>query len=163
MLWRDLTGGKAVQDVTMDSQALLRLQYAAAIACGVFAALAVHILLTVSGYGLGSVLRDLFPTAAQQMLSSLAWWAIGAAGFTAGWGAGAYLIAAAREREFIYLIARRTLVVLVLAVCTAAGVLSKTGSTGGGADVLANLTALGLALLSAYCGARLAYLNAEPS
>lgn len=145
----------------MDTEALRRLQYAAAIACGVFAALTVHIVLTVFGFGLGTVLRDLFPSTAQQLISSLAWWAIGATGFVAGWGAGAYLIAAAREREFIYLIARRFLIALVFAVCTAAGVLSKSGSVGGSADVLASVTALALALLSAYCGARLAYLNAE--
>ncbi len=147
----------------MQSEALRRLQYAAAIACGLFAALAVHIILTVLGLGLGTVLRDLFPSSAQQLISSLAWWAIGAASFVAGWAAGAYLIAAAREREFIHLIARRFLIAVVLAVCTTAGLLSKSGSVGGGADVLASLTALGLGLLSASCGARLAYLNAGQS
>ena len=42
----------------MDTDALRRLHYAAAIACGVFAALVVHILLTVFGLGLDAVLRD---------------------------------------------------------------------------------------------------------
>jgi hypothetical protein len=147
----------------METEALRRLQYAAAIACGVFAALAVHIILTVLGLGLGTVLRDLLPSSAQQLISSLAWWAIGAAGFVAGWATGVYLIAAAREREFLHLLARRFLIALVLAVCTAAGLLSKSGSVGGGADVLAGLAALGLGLLSAFCGARLAYLNTGQS
>src|ERR1700693_4954082 len=86
----------------MDSDALRRLHYAAAIACGVFAALTVHIALTVFGLGLDAVLRELLPTSKQQFVSALAWWAIGGAGFVGGWAAGAYLIAAARERGFGY-------------------------------------------------------------
>ena len=147
----------------MQPEALQRLQYAAAIACGLFAALAVHIILTVLGFGLGTVLRDLLPSSAKQLISSFAWWAIGASGFVAGWATGVYLIAAAREREFVHLLARRFLIALVLAVCTAAGLLSKSGNVGGGADVLTGLSALGFGLLAAYCGARLAYLNAKPS
>ena len=145
----------------MDSEVLRRLHYAAAVACGVLAALAVHILLTVLGFGLSTVLRDLFPNAWQQLISSVAWWAIGAAGFIAGWATGNYLIAAAREREVISRLARRFLIAVVLAVCTAAGILSKSGSGPATAEVIASLTALGLGLLTAYCGARLAYLNAE--
>ena len=145
----------------MDTDALRRLHYAAAIACGVFAALTVHILLTVFGVGLDAVLRELFPTSRQQLVSSLAWWAIAAAGFIGGWASGVYLIAAARERDRIYRLARSALIGLVVIVCTAAGVLSKTGSAGGRLDVIAGLTALGLGLICAFCGARLAYLNAE--
>ena len=44
---------------------------------------------------------------------------------------------------------------------TAGGVMSKTGNLGGTGDVIAGLTALGLGLICAFCGARLAYLNAE--
>lgn len=145
----------------MDTDALRRLHYAAAIACGVFAALAVHILLTVFGLGLDAVLRELFPSSRDQLVSSLAWWAVAAAGFIGGWAAGAYLIAAARERDFVYRLARGFLIALVVVVCTAAGLLSKTGSAGGTVDVIAGMTALGLGLICAFCGARLAYLNAE--
>lgn len=145
----------------MDSDALRRLHYAAAIACGVFAALTVHILLTVSGLGMDAVLRDPSPSSHQQLISSLAWWSVAGAGFVGGWAAGAYLIAAARERDFIYRLARRFLIAVVVVVCTAAGLLSKTGSVGGTIDVIASLTALGLGLICAFCGARLAYLNAE--
>ena len=145
----------------MDTNALRRLHYAAAIGCGVFASLAVHILLTVFGVGLDAVLRQLFPSSRDQLVSSLAWWAIAAAGFVGGWAAGAYLIAAARERDAIYRMARAALIGLVVIVCTAAGILSKTGSAGGRLDVVAGLTALGLGLICAFCGARLAYLNAE--
>jgi hypothetical protein len=145
----------------MDSDALRRLHYAAAIACGVFAALTVHILLTVFGLGMDAVLRDLIPDSRAQFIASLAWWAVAAAGFIGGWAAGAYLIAAARERDLIYRLARRFLIALVVVVCTAAGLLSKTGSVGGTIDVITSLTALGLGLICAFCGARLAYLNAE--
>jgi hypothetical protein len=145
----------------MDTDALRRLHYAAAIACGVFAALAVHILLTVFGIGLDAVLRDAATGHPQQLVSALAWWAIAAAGFVGGWGTGAYLIAAARERDFVYRLARGFLVTVVVVVCTAAGVLSKTGTAGGTTDVISSLTALGLGFLCAFCGARLAYLNAE--
>lgn len=138
----------------------LRLHYAAAIACGVLGALAIHILLTVLDHGLGAVLRAA-PDNTAQMTSALAWWAIAAAGFLAGWASGAYLIAAARGRAAIAVIARRFLIAVVVAVCTAAGVLSKTGGLGGGLDVLTNLAALAVAVLSAYCGARFAYLRAE--
>ncbi len=144
----------------MDTDALRRLHYAAAIACGVFAALVVHILLTVFGIGLDAVLRDA-ATGRQQFVSAMAWWAIGGAGFVGGWAAGAYLIAAARERELIYRLAQRFLIALVFAAATAGGILSKTGNPGGTVDVIAGLTALGLGLICAFCGARLAYLNAE--
>jgi hypothetical protein len=145
----------------MDSDVLRRLHYAAAIACGVFAALTVHILLTVLGLGIDAVLRDPSPTGRQQFISALAWWAIGGAGFVGGWVAGVYLIAAAREREFVYMLARRFLIALVVVVATTGGILSKSGDVGGTVDVISSLTALGLGLICAFCGARLAYLNAE--
>jgi len=145
----------------MDTDTLRRLHYAAAIACGVFAALVVHIMLTVFGFGLDSVLRDAAAGTMQQFVSALAWWAIGAAGFVGGWGAGAYLIAAAREREFVYRLAQRFLIAVVFAVATAGGIMSKSGNLGGTVDVIAGLTSLGLGLICAFCGARLAYLNAE--
>ncbi|HEY4982244.1 MAG TPA: hypothetical protein VII24_09975 [Pseudolabrys sp.] len=145
----------------MDTDALRRLHYAAAIACGVFAALVVHIVLTVFGFGLDAVLRDAAAGTMQQFVSALAWWAIGAAGFVGGWGTGAYLIAAAREREFVYRLAQRFLIAVVFAVATAGGIMSKSGNLGGNVDVIAGLTALGLGLICAFCGARLAYLNAE--
>ncbi|HVY50466.1 MAG TPA: hypothetical protein VHA07_02795 [Devosia sp.] len=145
----------------MDTDALRRLHYAAAIACGVFAALAVHILLTVLSLGLDQALRDPVPSSRQQFVSALAWWAVAAAGFIGGWAAGAYLIAAARERDFVYRLARGVLIAVVVVVCTAAGLLSKTGTAGGTTDVVASLAALGLGLICAFCGARFAYLNAE--
>jgi hypothetical protein len=146
---------------SMDSDALRRLHYAAAIACGVFAALAVHIVLTVFGVGLDTVLRDTAAGNRQQLVSALAWWAIGGAGFVGGWGTGAYLIAAAREREFVYRLAQRFLIALVFAVATVGGIMSKSGNLGGTLDVIAGLSAVALGLLCAFCGARLAYLNAE--
>ena len=145
----------------MDSDALRRLHYAAAIAIGIFAALAVHILLTVMGLGLDSALRDATPSARQEFVSALAWWAVAAAGFVGGWGAGAYLVAAARERDVVYRLARRVLIAVVVVASTAAGLFSKTGSVGGTVDVVASLAALGLGLVCAFCGARFAYLNAE--
>lgn len=145
----------------MDTDVLRRLHYAAAIACGVFAALCVHIVLTVFGLGLDAVLRDAAAGHTQQFISALAWWAIGGAGFVGGWGTGAYLIAAARERELLYRLAQRSLIAVVFAAATAGGIMSKTGNLGGTVDVIAGLTAFGLGLVCAYCGARLAYLNAE--
>ena len=145
----------------MDTDALRRLHYAAAIACGVFAALVVHIVLTVFGIGLDAVLREATAGGKQQFVSALAWWAIGGAGFFGGWAAGAYLIAATREREIVYRVARRALIAVVFAAATAGGVMSKTSNLGGTMDVIAGLTALGLGLICAFCGARLAYLNAE--
>jgi hypothetical protein len=144
----------------MDTDILRRLHYAAAIACGVFAALVVHIVLTVFGVGLDAVLRAA-ANSKQQFVSALAWWAIGGAGFVGGWAAGAYLIAATREREIIYRVARRALIAVVFAAATAGGLMSKTSNLGGTVDVIAGLSALGLGLICAFCGARLAYLNAE--
>ena len=145
----------------MDTDALRRLHYAAAIACGVFAALAVHILLTVFGVGLDSVLRGATAGSKQQFASALAWWAVGGAGFVGGWATGAYLIAAAREREFIYRIAQRFLIALVFVIATVGGIMSKSGNLGGTPDVIAGVCAMGLGMICAFCGARLAYLNAE--
>lgn len=145
----------------MDTDVLRRLHYAAAIACGVFAALVMHILLTVSGIGLDSVLRDSAAGNKQQFISAMAWWAIGGAAFVGGWASAAYLIAAARERELVFRLAQRFLIALVFVAATAGGILSKTGNLGGTVDVVAGLAALGLGLICAFCGARLAYLNAE--
>ena len=143
----------------MDTDTLRRLHYAAAIACGVFAALVVHILLTVFGVGLDAVLRD--GATNRQFISAIAWWAIGGAGFVGGWAASAYLIAAAREREIIFRLAQYFLIAVVFVVATVGGLMSKTGNLGGTVDVVAGLSALALGLICAFCGARLAYLNAE--
>lgn len=145
----------------MNTGAHRHLHYATAIACGVFAALAVHIILTVFGLGLDQVLRDAAGASARQFVSAIAWWAIAGAGFVGGWGTGVYLIAAARERAFVYRLAQRFLIAVVFAVATIGGVMSKSGNVGGTVDVIAGLTALGLGLICAFCGARLAYLNAE--
>jgi hypothetical protein len=145
----------------MDSEALRRLHYVAAITCGVLAALAMHIALTVFGIGLDAVLRGAAGGSKPQFTSALAWWAIGAAGFVGGWATGAYLIAAAREREFVYRLAQRFLIGVVFAVATVGGIMSKIGHVGGTVDVVAGLTALGIGMICAVCGARLAYLNAE--
>ena len=145
----------------MDSDVLRRLHYAAAIGCGVFAALVVHIVLTVFGVGLDTVLREAGRGSPGQLASAAAWWAIAAAGFVGGWGTGVYLIAAARERAFVFRLAQRFLIAVVFAAATAGGVISKTGNLGGTIDVIAGLTALGLGVVCAFCGARLAYLNAE--
>ena len=144
-----------------DTDALRRLHYAAAIACGVFAALVVHIALTVFGVGLDSALRQIAQGGRPQFVAALAWWAIAAGGLIGGWGTGAYLIAAARERTFVYRLAQRFLIAVVFAVATAGAVLSKSDNLGGTVDVIAALTALFLGFVCAYCGARLAYLNAE--
>jgi hypothetical protein len=145
----------------MDTDALRRLHYAAAIACGVFAAMVVHILLTVFGVGLDVVLRDAAAGQPQQLVSALAWWAVAGAGFLGGWGAGAYLIAVTREREFVYRLAQRFLIGVVFAIATAGGIMSKSGNLGGTVDVIAGLITFTLGIICAYCGARLAYLNAE--
>jgi hypothetical protein len=145
----------------MDADASRRLHYVTAIACGVFAALALHIVLTMLGFGLDKVLRAATLGTQVQFLAALSWWAIAAAGFAGGWATSAYLIAAARERTFVYKLAQGFLVALVFAGATAGGVMSKGGDGGGTPDVIAGLTALALGIVTAYCGARLAYLNAE--
>jgi hypothetical protein len=145
----------------METDILRRLHYAAAIACGVFAALVVHIVFSVFGVGLDAVLRDAAAGNKQQFISALAWWAIGGAGFVGGWATGAYLIAAARERDFVYRLARGFLIAVVFVAATAGGIVSKSETVGGTVDVIAGLTALGIGTICAFCGARLAYLNAE--
>ncbi|MGA9050052.1 MAG: hypothetical protein WB422_01460, partial [Pseudolabrys sp.] len=67
----------------------------------------------------------------------------------------------ARERELIYRLAQYFLIGLVFVAATVGGIMSKTGNLGGTVDVIAGLTALALGLICAFCGARLAYLNAE--
>lgn len=144
----------------MDAHVSRRLEYAAAVACGMFASLALHILLTVFGVGLDQALRPGIAQPHVQLITAFAWWAVAAAGFLGGWGTGVYLIVAAREHALLTRIAQRVLIALVFAVATAGGIMSKSGA-GGTPDVVAGLSALGVGLLCAYCGARLAYLNAE--
>src|SRR4029453_13616333 len=90
----------------MDTDALRRLHYAGAIACGIFAALVVHILLTVFGIGLDAPLRDPGTASRQQFVSAVAWWAIAGVGFFGGWAAAAYLIASAPEHHVFYRLGR---------------------------------------------------------
>jgi hypothetical protein len=144
----------------MDTDTLRRLHYLAAIACGIFAALLMHIVLTLFGAGLDAALRE-DAGGRQQFISAVAWWAVAAAGLAGGWATGAYLIAAAREREFLFRLAQRFLIALVFVAATVGGIMSKSGNLGGTVDVIAGLTALGLGAVCAFCGARLAYLNAE--
>jgi hypothetical protein len=139
----------------MDTDALRRLHYTAAICCGVFAALAVHIVLSVLGFGIGRFMQG------EDAVAALSWWAVAAGAFAAGWATAAYLIAATRERELLTRVAQRVLIALVFIVATAGGLLSRSGEIGGTAGVVAGLAALGVGLVCAYCGARLAYLNAE--
>lgn len=139
----------------MDTDALRRLHYTAAIGCGVFAALALHIVLSVLGFGLGSVLQG------QQATAALAWWAVAAVSFATAWATAAYFIAARRERELLTRIAQRVLIALVFIVATAGGLLSRSGDAAGMASVIAGLAVVAVGLVCAYCGARLAYLNAE--
>jgi hypothetical protein len=138
----------------MDTDALRRLHYTAAIGCGVFAALCVHILLSVFGLGLTRVLQG------EHAVAALAWWAIAAAGFITGWATAAYLIAATREHEMLTRVAQRVLIAVVFIVATAGGILSRIEAAGTG-SVAAGVTAFALGLVCAYCGARFAYLNAE--
>src|SRR5262249_57546540 len=86
----------------MDTDALRRLHYAGAIGCGIFAALVVHILLTVFGIGLDAALRDPGTVNRQQFVSTIAWWAIAGAGFFGGWAAAASLIAPPRAPPVLY-------------------------------------------------------------
>jgi hypothetical protein len=138
----------------METDALRRLHYTAAIGCGVFAALCVHIVLSVFRVGLSRVLQG------EPAIAALAWWAISAAGFVSGWATAAYLIAATREHETLTRFAQGVLIAVVFIVATAGGILSRVeGADGGG--VAAGLTAFALGLVCAYCGARFAYLNAE--
>lgn len=145
----------------MSSPSSQRLRYAAAIGCGVFAALAVHIGMTAFGLGIDVVLRDGEQTNRQQLIAALAWWGIAIAGFIGGWATGVYLIAAGRGHEFVFRLARGFLIAIVVIVASVAGVLSKTGAATGTADLIASLTALCVGAVCALCGTRLAYLNAE--
>jgi hypothetical protein len=142
-------------DDRMDTDVLRRLHYAAAIGCGVFAALCIHIVLSVFGIGLSRALQG------GQSIAAVAWWAIAAAGFLTGWAAAAYLIAAARERAQLTRIAQGVLIAVVFIGATAGGIVSRIGDAGGTGSVAAGVTAFALGLICAYCGARFAYLNAE--
>jgi hypothetical protein len=86
---------------------------------------------------------------------------VAAGAFIVGWATAAYLIAATRERELLTRVAQRVLIALIFIVATAGGLLSRNGDVAGTASVVAGLAALGIGLVCAYCGARLAYLNAE--
>jgi hypothetical protein len=139
----------------MHTDVLRRLHYASAIACGVFAALALHIVLSVLGVDMSRVLYG------DRASAALAWWAVAAVGFIVAWATAAYLIAAARERELLTRLAQRALIALVFIVATAGGIMSRGGEGAGTASVIAGVAAFALGLICAYCGARFAYLNAE--
>src|SRR5258708_25942228 len=112
-----------LSEAPMDTDVLRRLHYAAAIACGVFAALVMHILLTVSGIGLDSVLRDSAIGNKQQFISAMAWWAIGGAAFVGGRASGAYPIAAAPERVLVFPLSQPILFAFGIVAVTPRGII----------------------------------------
>jgi hypothetical protein len=139
----------------MEADALRRLHYTAAIGCGVFAALAAHIVLSVFGIGLQRALSD------RHVVAAFAWWAVAATAFITAWTTAAYLIAAARERKLLTRLAQRVLVALVFMVAMTGGLLSRGGEPASAGSVAAGVTAFALGLVCAYSGARVAYLNAD--
>jgi hypothetical protein len=58
--------------------------YIAALTCGLFLALAVHIGLTAAGFGLSAPALEVFFFGKDQIKTALAWWAIGIAGCFGG-------------------------------------------------------------------------------
>jgi len=126
-----------------------------AVTCGVMGAIAVQVLLAQCGVELTAAWRD-FGSAAAQLRSASAWWAIAAAAFTAGAVAAgtAGRMAAPWKRFRLLLWIGGAAIVFALAHVGHSAALE----TGSGVAVLttANLAAFAAAALMALAGARFA-------
>jgi hypothetical protein len=142
-----------MQEAGASTRSELRvLIYTAALTCGVFLALAVHIGLTAAGFGLAGAAAGGFLSGKDQINTALAWWAIGIAGC---FGSLAVILLARRLR-------RPGLLQLTLGiafVCMLAVVGHKAGSPAGSQAALTtavNLAAMTLGGFMAFFAAHFA-------
>jgi hypothetical protein len=128
--------------------------FTAAVTCGLFLALAVHIALDGAGAGLTRVWRDLFPTSTAQLGSALAWWAIGASACIGAWAT--ILLLRPSTRWPAPRMLRLCLGLGFFCLLAAAGHAAPAGSMGTAAATTANLAAMSLGAFMAFCTAHFA-------
>lgn len=134
------------------------LVFSTALLCGLLLALAAHIALTAAGFGLTSVMRDLFPTTTDQLKSALAWWGIGIAGCAGSWGAILLLRKTSSTQPTQHLF-RIALGVAFFSLLAAAGHEASSAPAGSAAmTALTNLAAMAfgafMAFFAAHFGSR---------
>jgi hypothetical protein len=137
------------------------LHHAAAVACGVVAALTIYIVFTVLGIELNQLWSGVKTSTKEQFTSALVWWSVVGASLVSAWLTRVYLTVVVRKSKFVYRLGQRFLLIVIFGVATGGGVLSKGDGISGIASVIGGLTGLGLSVVCAYCGARLVFLNAN--
>ena len=124
-----------------------------ALLCGLFLALAAHIVLTAAGAGLTSAMRVLFPTTADHLKSALAWWGIGIAGWLGSWGA-ILLLRRTSPAQPAQRLLRVGLAIAFFCILAAAGHAASPAQTGTTViTVSTNLAAMGFGAFMAYFAA----------
>jgi hypothetical protein len=147
--------GTAETDVRQASGELPRvLIFTAAVTCGLFLALVVHIVLDGAGAGLTRVWRDLFPTSTAQLESALAWWAIGASACIGAWAT--ILLLRPSSRWPAHRLLRLSFGFAFFCLFAAAGHAAPAGSMGTSMAVAGNLAAMSLGAFMAFCTAHFA-------
>jgi|SRR3954454_18783698 hypothetical protein len=128
--------------------------YTTALICGLFLALAVHIVLTAAGLGLAGAAVGAFLSGKDQINTALAWWAIGIAGC---FGSLAVIVLARRLNRPGLHILRLTLGIAFVSILAVAG--HKAASAPGNAAALTtavNLAAMTLGGFMAFFAAHFA-------
>jgi hypothetical protein len=128
----------------------LVLVYITALTCGLLLALAVHIALAAHGGGLTSVMRGLFPSAADQLRSALAWWAIGLSGCAGSWGAILLLRKTSRVQPAHRLLRVGLALAFVSLLAAAGHAASSVTSDSGLISAAANVAAMALGSFMAF-------------
>ena len=120
--------------------------FAAAMTSGVLLGLLAHMLSGLAGIGLTSIWQDLFPTDANAVRSALGWWLIAGAGFAGSFLAGMLTLHWSGSR-------RRLVGMLFFLVLAGAPYLAAALPAPNLPFALgANLAAVALATLTAFCG-----------
>jgi hypothetical protein len=130
--------------------------FGTAVTCGIFAALAAHILLRSAGIELVAMWRHLAPTNAAETKAALAWWATAGTALAASWLAVVMLkarpIAQRRARVLHWLLAA-VLIVGLAGIGYSAG---EPANVAAAYKVAGSLAALGIGALMALCGTHFA-------
>ena len=144
--------------LTREAQARSKmLTYAAAVTCGVLAALALQIYLSGRGFDLGALWENLLSGKARELRTTGPWWAVAGMAFVVSGATAAALVRLPFPwRRFRPL--RWVLGALIVLLLAHIGHSEAAGSEalGLGADLAVRLAALGLAALIAMLGAYLA-------
>lgn len=130
------------------------LTFGSALTCGLLIALALHILLIDTGWGLGSVWRGSNPSPTAGLHAAIAWWVIAAGAFVGSWAIGKIWRLRIWRRS--QQLRRLSGLILVIGLAVAGHAAGPPAANGAGITLTVNFAAASLGVVMAFLGAYLA-------